>query len=81
MREKITGYIKTWEDRCYSNGLPDEVPRRLMELKKAPSYKQICLCILRNDLKPLGIIPKVSQHYHTLKKIELGVKDHQLKLF
>lgn len=68
----------------YSNGIPDEVPSRLMELRKAPSYKAICIAILKNDitLKSLGFQPKISKYYHILKSIELKDKTpKQLNFF
>lgn len=86
MRAKIEQYIKTWQDRCYLNGLPDEVPSEIDHL--APSYKRIAIAILKNDipLKSLGFTPKVSEYYNDLKRIELkerGVSlgPVQLKLF
>lgn len=77
MKQAIEAYIKMWEDRCYQNGIPDEVPPRLAQLHKAPSYKQICLAILKNDyaLKTLGFEPKKSKYYHALKKIELKERE------
>jgi len=63
------------------------VPSRIAELKKAPSYKQLCICILKNDfiLKYLGYEPKKSKYYHLLKRIEIESRDinkpKQLKLF
>ena len=83
MKEKILLYIKNWESCCYSNGIPDEAPRRLEVLQKAPSYKLICMAILRNDhsLKTLGFAPKVSKYYSAYKKIEIEArqKNPQLK--
>lgn len=87
MKQNIIHYIKTWEKRCYSNGIPDEVPGRLSQLNKAPSYKEICSAILKNDtnLKTLGFTPKKSKYYSFLKKIEIdarnGNKNKQLTLF
>ena len=73
LKRRIEEYVKQWEDKCYPHGIPDEVPSRLAQLHKAPSYKQICIAILRNDyaLKTLGFEPKKSKYYHALKKIEL----------
>ena len=48
--QRVSEYVKTWENRCYSNGIPDEVPMKLMKSRRAPSYKAIALAILRNDL-------------------------------
>jgi len=87
MKKKIKEYIKMWEQRCYSNGIPDEAPQRLAQLNKVPSYKKIAIAILNNDyqLKSLGMDIKVSNYYHELKRIELAArkdgKPKQLKLF
>jgi predicted phosphoadenosine phosphosulfate sulfurtransferase len=72
MKRKIEGYIQLWEERAYEKGIPDEVPLRLSQLHKAPSYRQICLAILKNDqaLTSLGLTAKVPECYRTLKRIE-----------
>lgn len=44
-----------WESRCYFDGIPDEIPVLLESTGRAPSYKSIALCILRNDLKLKGL--------------------------
>lgn len=74
MKEKIQKYIQDWENKCYSNGIPEEVPTRLDQLNKAPSYKKICMVILRNDfaLQGLGFSKTKTKVYHDLKKIELS---------
>lgn len=87
MKEKIMEYIKTWEARCYSEGIPDEAPHELEVRNKVPSYRKICLAILKNDysLKTLGYNTDKPKVYHELKKnelIERGIiNDIQLKLF
>ena len=82
MKREIAAYIKTWESRCYLNGLPDEAPAEIFD--KVPSYKKIAIAILRNDLRPLGIEPKASKYYSMLKRIEIAkrpTKYKQLELF
>ena len=88
MYKKIRNYIAQWEARGYHNGIPDEAPVRLEQLGKVPSYRQICMAILKNDttLKSLGQARPKCQLYNELKRIELierGVlkPDLQLKLF
>lgn len=86
MKTRIEKYIQEWEKRCYSEGIPDEVPIRLQQLNKAPSYKQICIAVLRNDysLKSLGFTPQKSAYYSELKRIEISQRKNtviQLKLF
>jgi predicted phosphoadenosine phosphosulfate sulfurtransferase len=80
MVNEIQAYIKTWENRCYNTGIPDECPNEIDDL--VPSYKKIAIAILKNDysLKTLGFNVKVSKYYHILKRIEL-TKSQQLKLF
>jgi predicted phosphoadenosine phosphosulfate sulfurtransferase len=65
-----------WESRCYSDGIPDEIPFKLDQLNKDPSYKRICLAILKNDhqLKSLGGKVKKSKYYILLKKIEIDAR-------
>lgn len=73
MQNQILSYIKTWEGRCYSNGIPDTAPAEIFG--KVPSYHRIALCILRNDhaLQGLGFTPVVSEYYNIYKRIELGL--------
>lgn len=69
MREKINQYINLWQRRCYSE-LPDEAPKEIDDM--VPSYKRICIAILKNDLSHIGIEPPKSEYYGILKCIELG---------
>jgi len=85
MRKKVKEYIKKWTTTVYLNDLPDEAPRRLEELNKVPSYRQICIAILKNDkhLKTLGQSQPVSKVYSQLKRKELeerGVIPKQWRL-
>ena len=72
MRTKISEYIKTWEQRCYVNGIQDEAPKEIYD--KVPSYKKIAMAILKNDtsLKGLGFTPLDSEYYGAYKRIELS---------
>lgn len=45
----------TWEGRCYSNGIPDDLPRGVMRSNRVPSYKAIAIAILSNDHNLYGI--------------------------
>ncbi len=67
MKKDIIIYIKTWEKRCYNNGIPECVPARLSILNKVPSYKEIALSILNNK----KISYPESQYYYHIKKVEL----------
>jgi predicted phosphoadenosine phosphosulfate sulfurtransferase len=88
MYKRIRKYIKEWEGKGYASGIPDEAPIRLEQLNKAPSYRQICFAIMKNDitLQSLGFSRPKCQVYNELKRAELierGVikPDLQLKLF
>ena len=85
LHEKVNDYIKTWENRCYPQGIPDEAPIEVND--KVPSYKKICIALLKNDmnLTSLGYEQKKTKYYSMLKRIELSArndgKPKQLKLF
>jgi len=86
MKNKIIKYIFNWEQKCYINGIPDTVPDRIQALNKAPSYKSICIAIMKNDscLEYLGQSKIKSDIYNSIKRAELiergVIKSIQLKL-
>lgn len=84
MRDKIEKYIKDWKSKGYYSDIPDEANKRLEQLNKVPSYRKICLAILKNDysLKTLGLNTFHSKYYDCYKRIELEQrnKTKQLKL-
>lgn len=67
---RANSYVQVWEDRCYKEGIPDEIPKRLADSMRVPSYKAIALAILQNDLAlySLGFQPVVSHWYRAVKK-------------
>jgi predicted phosphoadenosine phosphosulfate sulfurtransferase len=73
MRKRISEYIEKWKNMGYPDDIPDEVPACLMKENLAPSYKAICLAILKNDhgMTSLGFTQKPSKWYSILKRIEL----------
>lgn len=83
MQTKLEDYIKLWESRCYSEGIPDEAPQEISDM--VPSYKRIAIAILKNDysLKSLGFAPPVSEYYGMFKRIEIEARPgwKQMKLF
>lgn len=84
MKEKIEKYIKDWKLKGYYSDIPDEANKRLETLNKVPSYRKICIAILKNDhsLKTLGLNDFHSKYYDYYKKIELENRNpnKQLKL-
>lgn len=79
MKQKILDYIKTWEYKGYSNGIPDEAPLRLEQLNKVPSYRKICIAILKNDvcLTSLGFSKSKCELYSELKRIEIEQRNER----
>jgi len=73
MKIKIENYIKTWESRCYKDGIPDELPNTLESLDRIPSYKKICMAIMKNEfnLESLGITRKPCAIYQDIKREEI----------
>jgi len=66
--ERVTQYIETWERRCYSDGIPDDCPRKLRATNRVPSYRAIAVAILSNDhqLSSLGFQSRESVILDTL---------------
>lgn len=80
MKNRIVHYLRTWEQRGYEKGIPDEVPSELMRLNLAPSHKAIALAILRNDhsLSTLGYSQPVSPWCGVLKRVELAARANHM---
>jgi len=70
---KIREYIRKWEQRGYSGGIPDEAPLDLEAMGQVPSYRLICLTILKNDVacETLGYAREKCGAYMELKRIEI----------
>ena len=83
MRKECFEYIRTWESRCYKDGLPDDAPVEIFD--KVPSYKTIAKAIMKNDVSVLGIIKKPCKAYISLKRVEISKRENgqsnQLQLF
>lgn len=79
---KLDIYIREWKAKGYPDDIPDEVPKELMRLRLAPSYKAICLAILSNDLhfKSLGFSTPNSEWYSVLKSIEIKERNAKKEL-
>lgn len=75
---KIHVYEKTWRNRCYFDGIPDELPDELMRSGLAPSWKAIAMAILLNRYSLLGMYPSGDIFFN--KPTDL-VDQTQLDLF
>ncbi len=85
-KDKIKKYIETWINKGYEGGIPDEAPSVLEKRGVVPSYRMICIAIMRNpnNLESLGIKRTKCKIYSDLKRIEISQrpnKNKQLKLF
>jgi predicted phosphoadenosine phosphosulfate sulfurtransferase len=71
---RIADYIQKWERRGYDRGIPDEADPVLEEYVKAPSYRAICMAIMKNDVQcaSLGYARPKTFFYMTLKQIEIA---------
>lgn len=76
MRQKILQYIEKWERQGYKDGIPDAAPICLENIGKAPSYRKICIAILKNDaaLVTLGYARPKCDSYMAIKKIEIAAR-------
>lgn len=72
-----------WENRCYSNGIPDQAPESLAKQGRVPSYKAIAMAILKNDhaLKSLGMGVGESETSLALIENKKQSESKQRKLF
>jgi predicted phosphoadenosine phosphosulfate sulfurtransferase len=76
-KSKIKKYIYDWEKKGYINGIPDEAPSELEKRGLVPSYRMICIAIIKNPRQKCNI-------YQEIKREEIynrPTKNKQLKLF
>jgi len=78
---KIYTFIKWWEERGYTNGIPDEAPYILESKKIVPSWRRVCKSLLRNDYwcKGLGFTQHKTDAYK--KYLELKKKQREESKF
>ena len=53
--DRVKEYVSTWEGRCYQFGIPDEVPRKIAAIGRAPSWQAVAIALLKNDLNLYGL--------------------------
>jgi predicted phosphoadenosine phosphosulfate sulfurtransferase len=68
---KIGIHVRWWEDRGYSDGIPDEADYDLEIAKKVPSWRRVCKTLLRNDYwcKGLGFTQQKSDAYRRYQEL------------
>ena len=75
--------MEVWENRCYSEGIPDYIEAKLMRSMRVPSYKAIAISILKCDrlLLSCGFKSKTSNLEKLLREQRIDSLNPQLKLF
>jgi len=74
--------VAEWERRCYSDGIPDEIPELLSKTLRVPCYKTIAIALLKNDLqlKSLGFSGDHSKWADYFRREHIAKKSSQLNL-
>jgi predicted phosphoadenosine phosphosulfate sulfurtransferase len=69
---RFRSFIKGWQGRGYTEGIPDEAPKVLEDAQWAPSYRRMCKVLLRNDhwCKGLGLTQPKSAAYQKFIEIK-----------
>lgn len=69
-RVKIDKFIAWWAKNGFPEGIPDEASVQAESDRKAPSWRRVCKCILRNDYwgKSLGFSQPASPAYKAYLK-------------
>ena len=72
-KRKIEAWVNHWKARGYPDFLPDEAPETLEEIGRVPSYRLICMAIMKNDhtLELLGYSRPACRLYSDLKRSEI----------
>jgi len=80
---RIEAYVRLWEQRCYRDSIPDEVPDLLLFSGRAPSWKAIAMCLLHNDfrLHKLGYTTNPGEWARAVIAESRATDDDQLELF
>jgi predicted phosphoadenosine phosphosulfate sulfurtransferase len=70
-KDKIAVFLRWYEARGYSNGIPDEADHESEVAKTKPSWRRICKMLLRNDYfaKGLSFDQTKPEYYTRYKKI------------
>lgn len=68
---KVSVFLHWWEERGYSDGIPDVADINDEANKKVPSWHRICKALLRNDYwcKGLSFSMTKSESYENYKKV------------
>ena len=81
MKAAILNWIESWKGKGYPDGIPDEAPRILEKTCRAPSYRMICIAIMKNDttLQTLGFSRPACGLYDIIKRHELMARGNAVR--
>jgi predicted phosphoadenosine phosphosulfate sulfurtransferase len=70
-KDKISVFIRWYQDRGYPDGIPDELPYEIESKKNGPSWRRICKTLLKNDYwcKGLGFSMQVASAHKQYKEL------------
>lgn len=80
---RIDAYVHTWQNRCYQDSIPDDLPDNLLFSGRAPSWKALAICLLHNDfrLHKLGYTTTPGEWAQAAIDMSQQETDTQLRLF
>lgn len=80
-RTRVKQYVEKWAHQGYPSDIPDVCPEELAKTGLVPSWKQIAICLLKNDLNltALGFTPKKTAWYSAIKRVELEERARKAK--
>ena len=86
VKKKIKEYVEKWEEKGYEGGIPDEAPFVLEKRGIVPSYRMICIALMKNpnNLESLGFAREKCKIYQEIKREEIynrDTKNKQIKIF
>lgn len=83
LMRRVLDYVRIWSNRCYSNGIPDDIPATLAATNRAPSWKAVAVAILKNDhhLYSIGFSRPESAQVDRLHADLLRRESLQMDLF
>lgn len=82
-KNKIARFLYWWQERGYTDGIPDEAPTEDEAQRNAPSWRRICKALLRNDYwcKGLSFSQTQSGSAHQRYKQLMAKRRQQWQIF
>lgn len=83
-KNKITVFVKWWQERGYPDEIPDEADAKLESERLVPSWRRICKSLLRNDYWCKGLNftqTKSSAYENYLRLIKKKSDKWNLQIF